>query len=112
VVGTIHFWHRRVDRLETQVWRSELGQGRVSTKEQTLLDIGADPRKGGVSVGTAQEALRLLADAVDWNRVFLLAKEQRTWAAYRRVRWFANEIAPDAPMPPRSRSPVSSLGLK
>lgn len=110
-VGQIHFWKRTVDGLETQVWRSELGQGRVSTVEQALLDLADRPERGGVTLATAQEALRNLASAADWERVRALAAAQKAEPAYRRVRWFADAIVPEAPVLKRPRHPVTRRGL-
>lgn len=111
-VGQVHFWQRKVDRFETQVWRSELGQGRVSTVEQALLDLADRPDRGGVTLATAQEALRNLASAADWERVWTLAAAQKAVPAFRRVRWFADAIVPEAPVPRRPRHPVTSRGLR
>lgn len=111
-VGQIHFWQRQVDRLETQVWRSELGQGRVSTVEQALLDLADRPDRAGVTLATAQEALRNLASAADWERVHALAAAQKVEPAYRRVRWFGDAIAPEAPVLKRPRHPITSRGLR
>jgi hypothetical protein len=110
-VGQIHFWERRTEALETQVWRSELGQGRVSTTEQALLDLAGRPDRGGVTLATAQEALRSLSLAADWERTLALATSQHTESAYRRARWFADAIVPDAPVVKRPRHPVPSRGL-
>lgn len=111
-VGHVHFWQRKVDRLETQVWRSELGQGRVSTVEQALLDLADRPDRGDVTLATAQEALRNLASAADWERVRSLAAAQKAEPAYRRVRWFADAVVPDAPVLRRPRHSVTSRGLR
>jgi hypothetical protein len=111
-VGKVHFWQRNVSALETQVWRSELGQGRVTTIEQTLLDVAASPRRGGISTAAAQEALVGLAQAADWEQARQLAVNQKRFAEYRRVRWFADALVPDAPVMPKPRHPVSTGGLK
>lgn len=111
-VGQIDFWQRKVDRLETQVWRSELGQGRVSTVEQALLDLADRPDRGGVTLATAHEALTNLASAADWQRLCALATAQKAEPAYRRIRWFADAIAPAAPVLRRPRHPVTSRGLR
>lgn len=111
-VGQIHFWQRKVDRLETQVWRSELGQGRVSTVEQALLDLADRPDRGGVTLATAHEALTNLASAADWKRLCALATAQKAEPAYRRIRWFADAIVPEAPILNRPHHPVESRGLR
>lgn len=111
-IGRIHFWQRPAERLETQVWRSELGQGRVSTAEQALLDVADRPDRGGVTLATAEEALRNLASAADWERARALAVSQRAESSYRRARWFADAIVPEAPILGRPRHPVASRGLR
>lgn len=111
-VGQIHFWQRKSETLETQVWKSELGQGRVSTTEQALLDLADRPDRGGVTLATAQEALRNLSSAADWERVRALAMSQKAEPSYRRARWFAESIVPEAPVPKRPRHPVASRGLR
>ena len=111
-VGRVHFWQRETERLETQVWRSELGQGRVSTAEQALLDVADRPDRGGVTLASAEEALRNLSSAADWERARALAASQKAESSYRRARWFADAIVPDAPVPNRPRHPVASRGLR
>lgn len=110
-VGQVHFWQRKADLLETQVWRSELGQGRVSTTEQALLDLAERPERGGVTLDTAQEALRNLSSAADWDRVKALATSQKAESSYRRARWFADALVPEAPVLRLPRHPVASRGL-
>ena len=112
VAGRVHFWNRNADRLETQVWRSELGQGRVSTIEQALLDLADRPQQAEVTVNTAEEALRSLSLEADWDHVADLARIQGALPAYRRARWFADALVPDAPMLRRPRHPVTSRGLR
>lgn len=112
VAGTVAFWQGHIESLETQSWRSELGLGRVTTVEQTLLDVAARPRRGGVSLATAQEALLGLAGSADWERALRLASENGAMAAYARARWFADAVAPEAPEPLKLRRPVASRGLE
>jgi predicted transcriptional regulator of viral defense system len=111
-VGRVHFWQRRAERMETQVWRSELGQGRVSTAEQALLDVADRPDRGGVTLASAEEALRNLSSAADWERASALAALQKAESSYRRARWFADAIVPEAPILIPPRHPVSSRGLR
>lgn len=111
-VGRIHFWQLEAERLETQVWRSELGQGRVSTVEQALLDVADRPDRGGVTLASAEEALRNLSSAADWERASALAESQKAESSYRRARWFADAIVPEAPILMQPRHPVSSRGLR
>jgi hypothetical protein len=111
-VGKVHFWQRKAENLETQVWRSELGQGRVSTTEQALLDLADRPDRGGVTLATAQEALRNLSAAADWEQALALARSQTAEPSYRRARWFADAIVPGAPLLKRPPHPVASRGLR
>lgn len=110
--GTVAFWHRPIANCETQIWRSELGLGRVTTIEQTILDVSRDPTRGGVSVETARTALIGLSGVVDWEKVHRLAEAQGQLPAYRRLRWFAHDLAPAAPRLSKARRPVSALGLR
>ena len=112
VAGQVHFWNRNVGALETQVWRHELGQGRASTVEQALLEIAHLPERGHIDVSTAEEALRGLASAADWSHVLELARSQRLETAYRRARWFADALVPDAPLLGRPRHSVTSRGIR
>lgn len=111
-VGRVQFWQRKAERLETQVWRSELGQGRVSTAEQALLDVADRPDRGGVTLASAEEALRNLSSAADWERAAALAASQKAESSYRRARWLADAIVPDAPVLVQPRHPVPSRGLR
>lgn len=112
VAGSVHFSHRTVDHLETQVWRSELGNGRVSTAEQALLDVAGRPSEAGVAMSTATEALQALSLEADWGHVLNLAHAQGSLPAYRRARWFAEALVPDAPVLPRPRHLVASRGIR
>ena len=110
--GQVYFWRRSVNLLETQVWRSELVQGRVSTVEQTLLDVADRPQQAGVTLSTAEEALRSLSLVADWERVLELARAQGALPSYRRARWFAEAVVPDAPVVSPARHLVASYGLR
>ena len=110
--GLVHFLHRNAAEFETQVWRSELGQGRVSTVEQALLDVARQPQQAGVTLRTAEEVLRTLSLEADWAIARDLAGTQSALPSYRRARWFADALVPDAPMLERPRHPVASQGLR
>ena len=110
--GRVYFWRRSVDLLETQVWRSELVQGRVSTVEQALLDVADRPQQAGVTLSTSEEALRSLSLGADWERVLNLARIQGALPSYRRARWFAEAVVPDAPVLRPARHLVASYGLR
>lgn len=110
-VGKIVFWNWLASRLETQVWRSELGQGRTATTEQALLDIAANPRMGDVSITTAEEMLANLALEADWSHALVLAESNGRHAAYARARWFAQPLVPNAPTIEGLRHPIARKGL-
>ncbi|GAA4536033.1 hypothetical protein [Pseudonocardia xishanensis] len=57
--AVVLFVRRDIARLDVQRHRTELGQGWVTTVEQTLLDLIARPDLGGVP-GLAQEAVAAL----------------------------------------------------
>lgn len=111
VAGKVVFWNWLVSRLETQVWRSELGQGRTSTKEQALLDIAANPQMGDISISTAEEMHTNLAGEVDWTHALVLAESSGRQAAYVRARWFAQPYVPHAPTIKGLRHLISPKGL-
>lgn len=74
--AAIHFVRRNVTGLDLQRHRTELGQGWVTTPEQTLLDLIARPDLGGVP-DAAEEAITALIPRVDINLVTQLATTQR-----------------------------------
>lgn len=78
------FVRREVSRLDVQRHRSELGQGWVTTVEQTLLDLAARPLLGSVPDAVAEAIPALLARA-DRELLHELARTQRRVAALARV---------------------------
>jgi hypothetical protein len=87
--ASVIFVRRDVARLDLQRHRTELGQGWVTTVEQTLLDLAARPDLGDVP-DAAQEAVAALLPRVDMALLRELATSQRrrralddTLAAYR-----------------------------
>jgi predicted transcriptional regulator of viral defense system len=72
----IHFVRRKVAGLDLQRHRTELGQGWVTTAEQTLLDLIARPDLGGVP-DAAKAAITALIPCVDVDLVTQLAAAQR-----------------------------------
>ena len=82
--ATIVFVRRDVHRLDLQRHGTELGQGWVTTVEQTVLDLGARPELGDLR-DEAEAAVRALVPRTD--RAFLrdLATEQRRRATLDRI---------------------------
>ncbi|GAA4693822.1 hypothetical protein GCM10023215_34170 [Pseudonocardia yuanmonensis] len=74
--ATIHFTRRDVARLDVQRHRTELGQGWITTVEQTLLDLIARPHLGAVP-DAAHEAIRALIPRADIALLRDLATRQR-----------------------------------
>lgn len=72
----IHFVRRDLSPLDLQRHRTELGQGWVTTIEQTLLDLIARPSLGGVPEAT-QEGIESLIRRADVDLLRQLAVAQR-----------------------------------
>jgi len=72
----IHFVRRDLSPLDLQRHRSELGQGWVTTIEQTLLDLIARPNLGGVP-DAARAAIASLIPRADLDLLRQLAMAQR-----------------------------------
>lgn len=72
----IHFIRRDLSPLDLQRHRTDLGQGWVTTIEQTLLDLIARPSIGGVP-DAAQEAIGSLIPRADIDLLRRLAVAQR-----------------------------------
>lgn len=80
----IYFVRRDVARLDVQAHRTDLGQGWVTTVEQTLLDLIARPDLGGVP-DAAEEAITALLPRADDGVLRELATSQRRRRALDRV---------------------------
>jgi hypothetical protein len=80
----ILFVRRDVSRLDVQRHRTELGQGWVTTIEQTLLDLIARPSLGDVE-DAAQEAIAALLPQADLDLLQELATAQRRRRTLERV---------------------------
>lgn len=72
----IHFVRRNLTSLDLQRHRTELGQGWVTTIEQTLLDLIARPQLGEVP-DAAREAIGALIPRADTDLLRQLAAAQR-----------------------------------
>ncbi len=83
--GRALFVTRRVDRLDLQRAVTSLGEGWVTTAEQTLLDLLHRPGLGGMDPSHAESAVDWLTQIVDWNTVAALAQRQRLLAVLRRA---------------------------
>ncbi|GEL24893.1 hypothetical protein PSU4_38470 [Pseudonocardia sulfidoxydans NBRC 16205] len=78
--ATILFVRRDVTRLDVQRHRTELGQGWVTSLEQTLLDLIARPELGDVPDAT-HEAIGALLPRADMILLRDLATQQRRRSA-------------------------------
>lgn len=74
--ATVLFVRRDIARLDVQRHQTELGQGWVTTVEQTLLDLIARPDLGGVP-DAATEAITALIPRADLGLLRELATKQR-----------------------------------
>ena len=110
--GTVFFWHRQSESVETQKTRTELAVGWMTTASQTLLDLADRPRLGNLGPSTISETLWHLAPMVDWQRVYELSEELRRRSAYVRAYWVCAGLAPSTAPPPPPGRPVTSQGLR
>lgn len=78
------FAHRNVTRLDVQRHTNELGQGWVTTIEQTVLDLAARPKVGGLPA-EADAALRALLPRADRELLRELAADQRRLPTIQRI---------------------------
>ncbi|MDT7724323.1 MAG: hypothetical protein QOI21_899 [Actinomycetota bacterium] len=72
----IVFTERDVSRLDVERTETELGSGWVTTPEQTALDLAVRPTLGGIDASDAEEAVRALAQRMDWTVFEALAAAQ------------------------------------
>ncbi|HCT75366.1 MAG TPA: hypothetical protein DGG94_02795 [Micromonosporaceae bacterium] len=75
-LGRIIFVKRDVTRLDVERIETELGPGWVTTVEQTILDLAARPKLGGLAEQDVKAAIRAMATRTDWSLVERLASEQ------------------------------------
>lgn len=78
------FVRRDVTRLDTQRYPHELGEGWITTVEQTVLDLAARPELGGLR-DEADAAARILLARADTAELDELATAQRRQATLRRL---------------------------
>lgn len=105
-VGTVRFVKRPVGRLDVQRTQTELATGWVTTAEQTVLDLCDRPGLGDQHRRDVADAVRQLANDLDWGHIAELATRQRKSPAAVR----AARIAGVEP-PTRASRPVDSAGL-
>lgn len=83
--GRIRFVTRDVGGLDRQRIRTELGQGWMTTPEQTLVDIADRPTLGGLTVVDAAETAETLTDMAEIDLALHLATAQRKRRAHDRI---------------------------
>ncbi|WP_199521175.1 hypothetical protein [Jiangella anatolica] len=83
--ATVLFVRRDVTRLDVQRYPHELGEGWITTVEQTVLDLAARPELGGLR-DDADAAARVLLARADTAVLDELATAQRRQATLRRLR--------------------------
>ncbi len=81
--GKIVFVTRAVGALDIERTRTELGEGWLTTIEQTILDLAHRPTLGGIAQEDAHEAIRALAGRVDWTLTEQLAAMSHQPAAFK-----------------------------
>lgn len=74
--ASIVFVRRDVQRIEVERHELELGQGWVTTAEQTIIDLASRPELGGVP-DESRDAIRTLLPRVDRSLLHDLALSQR-----------------------------------
>jgi predicted transcriptional regulator of viral defense system len=80
----VQFVRRDVSRLDVERTTTSLGDGWVTTVEQTVLDLAARPQLGGVPK-EAQAAVTMLLQRADEALLAELATSQRRRATLRRL---------------------------
>ncbi len=80
----IRFVRRTIEDLDLQRQHTELGDGWVTTIEQTALDLIARPQLGGAP-NAAEEAVDALLGRADLDLLHGLAQKQRHLAALKRA---------------------------
>ncbi|MDX6282700.1 MAG: hypothetical protein QOH03_3771 [Kribbellaceae bacterium] len=80
----IQFVRRTIDELDLQRQHTELGDGWVTTIEQTALDLIARPGLGNAP-DAAEETVDALLGRADQNLLRDLAQKQRRLAALKRA---------------------------
>jgi hypothetical protein len=85
-VGEVVFVKRDVRHLDLERVETELTTGWMTTPEQTVLDIAARPKLGGIQDDDARSILRALTRKIDWALTEELARDQHRPGALARVK--------------------------
>ncbi len=109
--GTLRFVNRSAETRWVRV-ETDVVEGWMTSREQTVLDMADRPELGGVTGSTTGEAITLLAPRCDWELVEELAREQRRPAALARARWLAAAVTDLPPAAYRPRGLVAAKGLE
>lgn len=88
-IGRMVFVKRDIGRLDIERIETSLTTGWVTSIEQTLLDLAARPRLGGLTDADIAESIRALSARADWTLIEHLAADQHRPAALQ----FAARIA-------------------
>jgi len=89
--GRVVFTKRDTRLLDLQRVTTELGEGWMTTPEQTMLDLAARPELGGLARSQVNEAIRALAQQSDSGLLEDLATVQRQPGALRSIRSLLKE---------------------
>lgn len=84
-VGRVVFVKRNIERIDVERIDTDLTSGWVTTVEQTLLDIAARPKLGGLPPADVTDVVRALSRRADWDLLARLAHEQRRSGALQRA---------------------------
>jgi hypothetical protein len=84
--GRVVFTKRDTSLLDLQRITTELGEGWVTTPEQTMLDLAARPELGGLPRSQVDEAIRALDQQVDHALMEDLAAARHLPGALRSIR--------------------------
>ena len=112
VFGDIVFVKRELDRLDLVRTRTDVTEGWVTGREQTILDLADRPTLGGVTATAAGEAITALTGDADWDLVRELARRQHKYGALMRACWLAAAVLVNAPAPPPIKRVIQARGLQ
>jgi predicted transcriptional regulator of viral defense system len=90
--GRVQFVRRDVSRLDLVRISTELGDGWVTSLEQTVLDLMSRSDRFGLPHLELMASIDQAAGRLDWELTKDLARDQRKLAAYERLR---ARVAPD-----------------
>jgi predicted transcriptional regulator of viral defense system len=83
--GAARYVRRDVKSVDLERWTSELGQGWVTTLEQTVLDLATLPNRWDVSESDLRDVLRAARARTDRALLERLARAQRRTTALSRM---------------------------